>query len=100
MIRTQSKRKTVFYKGTSEQALALANDTMRKWDEAKRKSKHTNLQDAMQDLVSQVSDLEDLVNCESSDSLLDAIYQFAYIEEQLDIVRLLVNKKRDKLDKE
>ena len=100
MTNTTSKRKTVFYKGTPEQALALANDTMRKWDEAKQKAKLSSLKDAMQDLVSQVSSLEDLVNRESSDSLLDAIYEFAYIEEQLDIVRHLVNKKREKLDKD
>jgi len=99
MIRTHSKRKTVQYRGTPEQAMSLVNDMMRKRDEAKQKAKHSSLQDAMQDLVSQVSNLKDLVNRGSSDSLLDAIYEFAYIEEQLDIVRLLVNKKRNKLDR-
>lgn len=99
MIRTQSKRKTVQYRGTPEQAMSLMNDIVRKRDEAKQKAKHSSLQDAMQDLVSQVSNLEDLVTQKSSDSLLDAIYQFAYIEEQLDIVRILVNKKYEKRQK-
>jgi delta 1-pyrroline-5-carboxylate dehydrogenase len=98
MIRTISKRKTVYYRGTPEQAMSLANDTMRKWAEVKQKAKHTNLKDAMQDLVENVSQLEDLVTNSTEQSLLDAVYEFAYIEEQLDIVRFLVDKKREQLE--
>ena len=90
----------IYYRGTPEQAMSLANDTMRKWDEAKQKAKHSSLEDAMQDLVQNVSELEDLVNSDTKSSLLDAVFEFAYIEEQLDIVRFLVEKRREKLDKE
>lgn len=100
MIRTQSKRKTTFYRGTPEQAFELANDIMRKHHEVKEKVKHTDLKDAIQDLVENVSQLEDLIGYDTKSTLLDAVYEFAYIEEQLEIVRLLVEKRRKQLDNE
>jgi delta 1-pyrroline-5-carboxylate dehydrogenase len=99
-MRTSSKRKTVYYHGTPEQAMSLANDTMRKWAEVKQKAKHTNLKDAMQELVDNISNLQDLVTNSTEQSLLDAVFEFAYIEEQLDIVSHLVNEKRDWLAKD
>jgi nucleosome binding factor SPN SPT16 subunit len=83
------------YRGTPEQAVSLVNDMRNKLADAKRKSKHTNLQDAMNDLVDDISVLQNLVTNDTKASLLDACFQFAYIEEQLTIVRLLVEKKRN-----
>ena len=90
--------KKMYYRGTPEQAMNLANDIMRRYDEAKRKSKHSSLEDAMQDLVNDISQLEDLVTNGTKQTLLDAVYKFAYIEEQFDIVRILVEKQRKKLE--
>jgi hypothetical protein len=86
------------YRGTPEQAVSLVNQMRNKQAEAVAKSKHTNLEDAMQDLVNDISNLENLVTNGTKDSLLDACYEFAYIEEQLTIVRLLAEKQRKKLE--
>jgi hypothetical protein len=99
MIRTTSKRKTTSYRGTPEQAVSLVNEMRNKHLEAIEKSKHTDLEDAMNDLVGNISELQDLIRYDTKSTLLDACYEFAYIEEQLTIVRLLVEKRRAKLEK-
>ena len=86
------------YRGTPEQAVNLVNEMRNKLADAKRKSKHTDLQDAMNDLVDYISNLQELINNGTKSSLLDACFEFAYIEEQLTIVRLLVEKERTKLE--
>jgi hypothetical protein len=86
------------YRGTPEQAVNLVNEMRNKLADAKRKSKHSSLEDAMNDLVDMISNLQDLVSHDSKSSLLDAAFEFAYIEEQLTIVRLLVEKQRTKLE--
>ena len=86
------------YRGTPEQALALVNIIHTKFADAKRKSKHTSLEDAMNDLVDDISNLQNLVTNGTKSSLLDACFEFAYIEEQLTIVRLLVEKQRTGFD--
>ena len=86
------------YRGTPEQAVSLVNEMRNKLADAKRKSKHTDLQDAMNDLVDYISNLQYLVTNGTEQSLLDACYEFAYIEEQLTIVRLLVEKQRTGFD--
>jgi hypothetical protein len=63
-----------------------------------KKSTHANLQDAMTELVDMVSNLQNLVSYDNKSSLLDAAFEFAYIEEQLTNVRLLVEKQRKKLE--
>jgi hypothetical protein len=88
------------YSGTPDQAFLLVNEMRSKLADAKRKSKHTDLPDAMNDLVDMVSNLQNLVSYDSKSSLLDAAFEFAYIEEQLTIVRLLVEKQRTKLEQE
>ena len=90
----------IYYRGTTEQAMSLANDIMREYDDAKQKAKHSSLEDAMQDLVDNVSDLEDLVDSDTERSLLSAEYKFAYIEKQLDVVRILVEERRRQLDRD
>jgi hypothetical protein len=87
------------YRGTPEQAISLVNEMRNKFADAKRKSKHTDLEDAMNDLVSMISELQDLISYDTKSTLLDACFQFAYIEEQLAIVSLLVTKQRKKLEK-
>jgi hypothetical protein len=52
----------------------------------------------MTDLVDMVSNLQNLVSHQDKSSLLDAVFEFAYIEEQLTNVRLLVEKQRTKLE--
>jgi hypothetical protein len=86
------------YCGTPDQAISLVNEMRNKFADAKRKSKHTDLEDAMNDLVSMISELQNLVTNGTEQSLLDACFEFAYIEEQLTIVRLLVEKQRKKLE--
>jgi arginine deiminase len=90
-------RKT-YYRGTPDQAMAIANDISKQWDDAKRKAKHTTLEESMQDLVNYVSTLEDLINNGTKSSLLDAEFEFAYIQEALDIVRFSVGRERQKLE--
>jgi hypothetical protein len=86
------------YSGTPEQAVNLVNEMRNKLADAKRKSKHTDLPDAMNDLVDMISNLQNLVSYDTQATLLDACFEFAYIEEQLTIVRLLVEKQRKKLE--
>jgi arginine deiminase len=86
------------YRGTPEQAVQLVNEMRNKQAELVAKSKHSSLEDAMQDLVNDISQLQDLVTNGTKQSLLDACFEFAYIEEQLTIVRILVEKQRKKLE--
>jgi nucleosome binding factor SPN SPT16 subunit len=86
------------YRGTPEQAVSLVNEMRNKLADAKRKSKHSSLEDAMNDLVDDISNLQYLVTNGTKQSLLDACFEFAYIEEQLTIVRLLVEKQRTKME--
>ena len=88
------------YRGTPEQAVSLVNEMRNKLADATRKSKHTDLEDAMNDLVDMVSNLQNLVSYDTQATLLDACFEFAYIEEQVTIVRLLVEKRRTKLEQE
>lgn len=63
-------------------------------------TKRLSLEDAMNDLVDDISNLQDLITRGSKSSLLDACFEFAYIEEKLTTVRLLVEKQRTKMDNE
>jgi hypothetical protein len=92
---------TKFYQGTPEQALAYAEDISRKFNEHKVESeKYETIDDAMTNLVSEIDSLENTLRYQSRDNLLEAIYQFAYIQQALEIVRIKVEQAYDVDDEE
>lgn len=87
---------TKFYKGTSEQAMALANHNAMRWAETVKESKkYSNIKEAMENLLGEIDSLEQTLRYPDRSRLLDAIYMFSTIEEALDIVRIKVDKAYD-----
>jgi hypothetical protein len=87
---------TKFYKGTSKQALALANHNAKRWAETQAEAEnYKTIKQAMENLLNEIDSLEQALRYPTRSSLLDAIYMFSTIEEALDIVRIKVDEAHD-----
>lgn len=87
---------TKFYQGTPEQALAYAEDICRRFNEHKVASEnYATIDDAITNLVGEIDNLANTLRYQSRDNWLDAIFQFAHIQQALDIVRIKVEQAYD-----
>jgi hypothetical protein len=89
-----------FYQGTPEQALAYAEDICRRSNKVKVASeKYETVDDAITNLVSEVDYLINTLRYQEDrynrKDLLNAIYQFAQLEQALEIVRIKVDQAYD-----
>jgi len=92
---------TKFYKGTPEQAMALAEQISRDWAETKTKAEEfRGVKDAMENLLNDIDTLEQTLRYPDRSKLLDAVFMFSTIEEALDIVRIKVNQAREGIEDE
>ena len=87
---------TKFYTGTKDQAFAFANDYMRQRSEDNAEAqKYNTIEDALDNLTSEIDDLVYTLRNANRDQLLDAIYKFAYVHSALNIVEYKVNQAYD-----
>jgi hypothetical protein len=88
-----------FYQGTPEQALAYAEDICRRSNTVKVESKkYATVDDAMTNFVSEVDHLTNTLRYHDRKDLLNAIYQFAQLEQALEIVRIKVDQAYDDVE--
>jgi hypothetical protein len=89
---------TRLYKGTPDQAMALAERTMRDWHEAKVEAQnYKTLQSAVDNLQELVDSLAYTLRYPSESNLLDAVFEFSTIEQALEIVRIKVDQARERI---
>jgi hypothetical protein len=89
---------TKLYKGTPDQAMALAERTMRDWHEAKVEAQnYKTLRSAVDNLQELVDSLAYTLRYPSESNLLDAVFEFSTIEQALEIVRIKVDQARDRI---
>ena len=86
------------YKGTPDQAMALAERTMRDWHEAKVEAQNfKTLKSAVDNLQELVDSLAYTLRYPSESNLLDAVFEFSSIEQALEIVRIKVDQARERI---
>jgi hypothetical protein len=89
---------TKLYKGTPDQAMALAERTMRDWHEAKVEAQnYKTLKSAVDNLQGLVDSLAYTLRYPSESNLLDAVFEFSSIEQALEIVRIKVEEARERI---
>ncbi len=89
---------TRLYKGTPDQAMALAERTVRDWHEAKVEAQnYKTLRSAVDNLQELVDSLAYTLRYPSESNLLDAVFEFSTIEQALEIVRIKVDQARDRI---
>lgn len=90
-----------YYTGTAEQALAYADDSMRRWHEDKQKAEDVlSLEDALDDLIDEIESLAETCRNASKDDLLNAQFQFCDVQSKFNIVKIKVNEEYDEKDED
>lgn len=82
-----------FYSGTAQQALAYAEDEMRRYHEDEIAAQEVlSIDDAIDDLLAQVEQLSDYCKNANRDDLLNAMFEFSSVQSKFNIVKIKVNQ--------